>query len=315
MKKAYILLAIIVCLMGFTGVYMMTSSFSNPEFKTISNKFLVDRNSKQVVVDGAKQTTTEEETKSAENTNTSPSLNSELFGGYPRVWYVFMSVYEAKDPLEINLSDGGFGIYQATHSELPELVEGLYALDPSYYADLKQYVDNPSLYMAKCVKPHKWGSCRTYGEGSKVLRETCRQYVSDPAKTERWYNDCLTVHEATMSQALKKVLEYTGKTQDTIGAGTMATAYACKVRYSSDAVIFNGCYVGMSEDELIQTMNANCYNRSKDSRFICQVGLSKKINAEGVDIYSDVHCTHECGMDHGASPKYSWGHLFGKEGY
>ena len=309
------LLVGIGALMLGSGIYMGSSVFSDPDYKPLDTSVMTDKHLKPIVVADVSTVDDTTETTGQTANSSSVTLNSDLFGSYPRAWYSFMSVYETRDPLGINGQDGGFGIYQATHSELPTLVEGLYALDSSYYSDLGQYVNNPSLYMRSCVKPHKWNKCRSYPAGSQVLAATCAQYVSTPQLTERWYNDCLHVHEATMTAALKKALECTGKTAETIGAGTVATAYSAKVRYSDESLIFAGCTAGMTEDQFIERVNANCYNKGGEKRFKCQVGLAKKLNAGQVDIYGVIKCTGECGTSHGNDANTCWGHLFGKEGY
>lgn len=313
----------ILVLVGIVFIYMGTDYLSNPSYEEMDTSYLSERYIKELVVaqNSIDKQIAEQNTTTA--TDKAPAgtvpVNGDKFGTYLREWYAFMSVYESTSPLGINMDDGGFGIYQATHSELGDLVDGLYALDSTYYADLKQYVDNPLSYLKSCkggdTGHHTWGKCRTYPAGSQILAATCQQYVDSPQKVLKWYNDCLTVHEKTMKHALEKALEYTGKTADTIGPGTMATAYAATVRYSDDTITFKNCHAGMTEDEFIEQVNQNCYNKGHGKRFICQNGLAKKLNAGQLDIYGVITCGGECGGSHGNNASSCWGHQFGMEGY
>lgn len=321
MTPRRILLACVSASICLVAVYMGTDYLTDPVYDNMDTSYLSERYVKELVVS---QNSID---KQIEDQNISINIpqagivpvNGDKFGTYPRAWYAFMSVYESTDPLGINASDGGFGIYQATHSELGDLVDGLYATDSKYYADLKQYVDNPMSYLKSCqggdTGHHSWSKCRTHPSGSRVLANTCSKYVSTPQGVLKWYNDCLTVHEDTMKYALEKAMEYTGKTADTIGPGTVATSYAATVRYGNDKITYKDCHAGMTEDQFIEQVNKNCFDKGGAIRFKCQTGLAKKLNAGEVDIYGVIKCGGECGRSHGNSADKCWGHLFGMEGY
>lgn len=251
----------------------------------------------------------------------SGGTTGETIAGFPLEYFCFFPVYEAgSDVFDVNMSDGGFGPIQETHSGLAMTIDGMYDLDPDYWKDLKPYVDNPLLYLKSCQGndhgKHDWNRCRTYPEGSLKLIDTFKPIVSTPEGMYKFYNDFIEAEgKRYFEAAVKDCEEKLGS--DYVKPGTIGLISAAYVRWdivSGRQKIWPGITNGMDESTAITMMMDNCYNaasaREKYRWHDCRQLIDSFNNGTG-DIYGKLTCDGTCGSLHGGG--YTFGQLFGKE--
>lgn len=257
--------------------------------------------------------------------SSSHTTSSDKIGNYSIDYYVMFPVYEGT-MVSINSSDGGFGPIQETHSGLPETLEKMYAWDTDFFSWLKPFIDDPSSYMYRCEVPHKWpnrfndgqggktstSGCVSYKQGSEKIKEAVLQNITTPEDTKTFYDAFMEVNEPTyLEPAISKLTDITGRDIEDIGPGTVATLFAIYVRWGVKSNATNGCTASMTDDELIDQMQANARAKSDESRWTCATSIAKAMNAGTIDIYGYYNCDKSCGNSHGVPAGKSFGELFG----
>lgn len=339
-RKRYRLSGPVKCfLVGITGIVSVvalmfgTSVFTNPEIEMISSDFVVSQHDKEQII-AYSENSRREPTETKENGGNSGAIKPaslDKIGKYSIDYYVMFPLYEGTltqmngdwdddGEFEGN-SDGGFGPVQETHSGLANTVDTMYDSNPEYFSWLKPYVDNPLLYMKSCRgndhANHSWDQCRTYGEGTKILRAEIQKHLTTPEEIKSFYDAYMIVPEKDyLEPALQSLSSITGKPADELGPGTVATLFAINVRYGTKSEHTAMLDSSMTEDQIIEALNNYAVNRASavdKPRFKCATSVAKAMNAGTIDIYGYYQCDGSCGREHGVASGRSFGELFGKE--
>lgn len=334
-KKQFWLVGVIGCLLGITAVWFGTGVWSNPsydDYKLLDASPWVRKN---VVVseDSAKGFLEDKsEIVSTPNSNKTSLSDGDKFGNWPMDYYIVYWGYEGNVYSKPYI-DGGWGPLPATHSTLPNLLDGLYEHDPDGFAYLKPYVENPLLYLKRCNGNdrgnHLWPNkalttgCVTYTAGSQLIKDVMLENHQPGEGMKFLYDACMIVYEkqtGAMEKCLSVLESKLGRSRDEIGHGTVATLYAAYIRYGTGNERSLHCTdaltSGMSDNDAIDSIDnylaAHC---SSDDYFRfgqCQRSVTKGLNDGTIDPWGKWRCDGSCGSGHGPSTdKDTWNAMFG----
>lgn len=335
-KKSIALVSVIGCMLGAVSVWFGTDCFTNPEVEEAAilnespfiERHLVVNSDAAVNKDG-----------SVGNTGSGTSGGSigqlgdaDKFGTYPMDYYIVYWGYEGNVYSKPYI-DGGWGPLPATHSSLPNLLDGLYEYDQQGFAYLQPYVENPLLYLKRCNGNdrgnHRWpnssltSGCVTYTEGSQKIKDVILANHTPGDSMKYLYDSCMIVYEqqtGAMEKCLSTLEQKLGKPRDQIGHGTVATLYAAYIRYGSgndrSVHCVDGLNPGMSDNEAIDSIdNYLALHCSEDDLFRfkgCQRSVTKGLNNGTIDPWGMWRCDGSCNSAHGPSTENdTWTAMFG----